>query len=141
VKLLVDINIVLDVLLRREPHVAASKAVFDAIERGEAEGCLSAHAFTTLWYLLRRGNPGVDANALVTDLHAMFRVAPVDGDVLLEALALGWGDYEDAVTAAAARRAGCDAIVTRDPRGFPGAVLPVVDPAGAIALIAANDAP
>lgn len=135
IRLLVDINVVLDVLLRREPHVGASRAVFQAIERGQAVGYLSAHAFTTAWYLLRKSGGVAHANARLADLHAVFEVAAVDGTVLSEALALGWSDYEDAVTAVAARRASCDAVVTRDSRGFAGAAVPVVDAAGAIALI------
>lgn len=134
-RLLVDINVVLDVILRREPHLTASLEVFRTIERGNAAGFLSAHAFTTAWYLLRKHGGPAHANARLSDLHAVFAVAAVDGLVLKEALALGWPDYEDAVTAVAAQQAGCDAVVTRDPRGFPGALLPVVDPAGAVALI------
>jgi hypothetical protein len=38
-------------------------------------------------------------------LLSVFGVASVDGAVLKTALALGWNDFEDAVTAAAARRA------------------------------------
>jgi hypothetical protein len=51
------------------------------------------------------------------------------------ALALGWPDFEDAVCAAAAEAAGCQAIVTRDLDGFPASPLPVVDPAGALSWI------
>ncbi len=135
IRLLLDINIVLDVLLRREPHLAASRAVFQSIERKEAVGYLSAHAFTTIWYLLRKAGGPAHANARLADLHTVFGVAPVDESVLVEALALGWVDYEDAVTAVAARHARCDAIVTRDPRGFVRFTLPVVDAAGAVALL------
>jgi len=44
----------------------------------------------------------------------------VDEAVVQEALQLGFSDFEDAVTAAAARLAGCECIVTRDPKGFRG---------------------
>ena len=57
---------------------------------------------------------------------------------LRSALALGWGDFEDAVTAAAARRAKCHAIVTRDPKGFPRSPVRVVTPDEAVAWLAAT---
>jgi hypothetical protein len=65
----------------------------------------------------------------------VFGIAPVDGAVLAEALQLPFADFEDAVTAGAARLAGCECIVTRDPKGFraspvraftPEAVLPLL---------------
>jgi hypothetical protein len=51
------------------------------------------------------------------------------------ALGLGWPDFEDAVCAAAAEASGCQAIVTRDPDGFPDSPVPVVDAAGALSWI------
>jgi hypothetical protein len=45
----------------------------------------------------------------------VFSVAPVDESVIREALETHLPDYEDSVTAAAVRQAGCDIIVTRDP--------------------------
>ena len=47
--------------------------------------------------------------------------------VLRRALALGWPDFEDAVCASAAEFCGCDAIVTRDPKGFAESPVRVVD--------------
>lgn len=136
-RILLDLNVVLDVLLGREPHLAASAGVFAAVERGRCAGLLPAHAFTTAWYLLRKAGGAHHANARLADLHALFGVAPVDEGVLLEALGLGWPDYEDAVTAVAARRAGCGMIVTRDPAGFPASAVPVLAPAAAAALLGA----
>ena len=71
------------------------------------------------------------------NLLAVFGAAAVDQAVLQRALALGWPDLEDGVCAAAAEAAGCDVIVTRDPKGFPDSVLvPAVDTLTAVALLA-----
>ncbi|MGH9255732.1 MAG: hypothetical protein ACRD3C_14320 [Vicinamibacterales bacterium] len=37
--------------------------------------------------------------------------------------------------AAAAEASGCDALVTRDPDGYPNAPLPVIDPAAALSWL------
>ena len=66
---------------------------------------------------------------------SVFGVAPIDDSVVRRALVLGWPDFEDAVCAAAAEASGCEAIVTRDPDGFPDSPVPVVDPAGALIWI------
>ena len=65
---------------------------------------------------------------MVGDLLTVFRVAPVDDAVIGRALTLGWRDFEDAVCAAAADAAGCNAIVTRDPRGFADSPVEVMEP-------------
>jgi len=81
---------------------------------------LAAHALTTIHYLVRKELASGKARRIVSAILRVFGVAAVDGAVVQEALALPLSDFEDAVTAAAALMAGCDYIVTRDPRGFRG---------------------
>jgi predicted nucleic acid-binding protein len=117
---LVDTNVVLDVLLDRQPHATASSAVWGAIETGRAIGFLSVHAITTIHYLVHKELGMARAKRTVSAILRVFEVAAVDAVVLQEALRLSLTDFEDAVTAAAAQLAGCDFIVTRDPKGFRG---------------------
>jgi predicted nucleic acid-binding protein len=134
-RILLDTNVVLDVLLDRAHHAAAGAAVWTLIERGAAEGMLAAHAITTIHYLARKARGAAGAQRIVHDLLKVFRIAPVDESVARAALRLGWADFEDAVTAAAAQAAGCEWIVTRDPRGFAGAPVDVLPPEAAAALL------
>lgn len=50
-RILLDLNLVLDVLLDREPYAEDSSALWAAIENHEAEGSPAAHCVTTLHYL------------------------------------------------------------------------------------------
>lgn len=68
----------------------------------------------------------------------MFDVAAVDEAVLRGAATLGWQDFEDAVTAAAALRARCDAIVTRNPKDFARASIGVLTPGEAAAALSVS---
>ena len=137
-RVLLDVNIVLDVLLDRKPFAEPSSAVWAAVERGEAEGLLSAHAVTTLHYLNTKAVGARMASETTEALLSVFDVAPVDEAVLRAAIALGLKDFEDAVTAAGARRAKCDAVVTRNPRDFKGAPVRVLTPAEAVAWLEAS---
>lgn len=119
-RLLFDTNVVLDVLLDRQPYVEASAAVWAAVETGIAEGMLAAHAVTTIHYLVRKERGNAKAGRILSAILRVFDVAAVDGAVVQEALQLPFSDFEDAVTAAAARVAGCECIITRDPKGFRG---------------------
>jgi predicted nucleic acid-binding protein len=133
---LIDTNVVLDVLLERKPHLAASAAVWDAIESGNAEGYLAAHAITTIHYLAQKQLGARRAKRVIASLLQVFGVAAVDGNVLRDALQSEAQDFEDAVSEAAARATGCEAIITRDPQGFRAAGLPVLTPNAAAPLLA-----
>lgn len=135
-RLLVDLNVLLDVLLDREPHAPASAAVWTAVEEGRAEGLVAAHGFTTIFYLLAKRGGRDEARRVIADLLSVFTVAAVDESIVRRAAGLGMADFEDAVGAAAAEAAGCDAIVTRDAAGFAASPVPAIDPALALALLA-----
>ncbi|EAR20177.1 type II toxin-antitoxin system VapC family toxin [Nitrococcus mobilis] len=112
--ILVDLNVLLDVVQKREPHYRASAAVLEAIIKGDVEGAFPAHGTTTVHYIVARYQDRAVADKAVDWLLRYFRIAPVRREELLRARALGWGDFEDAVVAAAAESIGCTAIVTRN---------------------------
>ena len=134
-RVLLDVNLVLDVLLDRKPHATHASDVWSAVEEGRAEGLLSAHAVTTIHYLNGRATTGRMARETTRELLSVFGVAAVDEQVVQAALALDWADFEDAVTAAAAHRSRCAAIVTRNPHDFKGSPVRVLAPAEAAAWL------
>ena len=127
-RVLFDTNVLLDVLLDRQPHAEASAAIWVAVETGIAEGVLAAHAVTTIHYLVRKEKGVAGARRVVSAILRVLGVATVDHGVIQEALQLPSADFEDAVTAAAARHAGCDYIATRDPKGFRGSPVRALTP-------------
>lgn len=135
-RVLVDVNVVLDVLLDRQPHVEGSAAVWAAIETGSSEGLLAAHAVTTIHYLIRKELGAAKAKRTISAMLRVFSVAAVDGRVIQDALELPLPDFEDSVTAAAALLAGCDYIVTRDPKGFRESPIRCLTPEAAVPLLA-----
>lgn len=137
--LLLDLNIVLDVILDRSPGAEAASALWAAIETGQSVGVIPAHGVTTVFYLLEKARNTAFARDGVERLLTVFGVAAIDEKVVRRALALGWPDFEDAVCAAAAEASGCQAIVTRDPDGYPNCPLPVIDAAAALAWLMRRD--
>lgn len=109
--------------------------MWTAVENGRAHGFLSAHAVTTLHYLNSRALRAKEAKATTEALLGVFDVATVDEAVIRAALSLRWPDFDDAVTAAAAQRARCSAIVTRNPRDFPKSPVTVFTPVEAAAWL------
>ena len=137
-RVLLDVNVVLDVLLDRRPFAEPASAVWAAVETGAAEGVLAAHSLTTLYYLNAKMAGQRMARDTTEALLSVFDVAAVDKTVLADAVRLGWADFEDAVTAAAARRSRCDVIVTRNSRDFRRSPVRVLTPSEAMAWIATS---
>jgi hypothetical protein len=115
---IVDTNVVLDVLLGREPFLDAATRVFELIEHGHVKGLLCATSVTTVDYLLAWFMSLEKRRETLRRLLSLFEVAPVNRTVIDEALWSRITDFEDAVVEQAGRLAGADAVVTRDTRDF-----------------------
>ena len=133
-KVLFDVNVILDVLMGREPFVNASGAAWAAVEHGKAVGLVAGHALTTIHYLVQKDRGAAKARAIITAILKVFAVAAVDGPVLREALDLPCPDLENAVSASAARFGGCDYVITRDLKGFRGSPVKCLTPEEFLAL-------
>ena len=127
-RLLVDINVLLDVLANRQPHYDASAAVWAAVETRTVVGWVSANSITTLYYLLRKVSNHATALRGIRLVNEVFMVAPVDASLIEKALVSPLGDFEDAVQYENALRAKATAIVTRDVRHFRHSAIPVLTP-------------
>lgn len=137
-KLFFDINVILDVLGKREPWFGDSAAILSLLETNEFDGIVAAHSVTTLFYLASKHLGQRRATARLLDLLKLVSVSPVDQDTILRGLALGWSDFEDALQMLCADTAGADYIVTRNPKDFESDSIPVVTPAQLLAILQAQ---
>jgi predicted nucleic acid-binding protein len=128
VKLFIDTNVVLDVLMQREPWARSSTRVLALLADGAHEGFVAAHTFATLHYLLRKETGSPRAVTTLLDLVRLVRVAPVDHDLVVQALSLSWKDFEDALQVVCAIDVDAAVLVTRNPRDFLSSPIQVMDP-------------
>lgn len=124
-RLLVDLNIMLDVVLRRDPWYRDAVTLLDAVCNGAAEGYVASHAIATLYFVVNKANARMAAVTAVTDMLSICNVVPMGNHDFQRALALGFTDFEDALQVAAALQSGCAYIVTRNARDFKGSPVPV----------------
>jgi predicted nucleic acid-binding protein len=128
-KILFDTNVVLDVLMNRPPHAETAAQLLVLVEEKEKlQGFLGATSVTTIHYLLRKSLGVTRAQKHLQTLLSLFNVAPIDWDVLADALVLNFSDFEDAVLHEAARHVGAIGIVTRDAKGFKKSNMRVYSP-------------
>ena len=132
---LIDLNVILDVLQRREPFYTTSAQVLACAETGIVEGWVAAHSLTTLFYLLAKYQSADQARVTLSELLSFLSVATVDQTVIEQALKLPYRDFEDAVQMMAAVRTGAGYLITRNVQDYESGPLPVVQPAELLPLV------
>jgi predicted nucleic acid-binding protein len=134
-KILFDTNIILDVLLHRDPFFAYCRAAFEIVEQKRIIGCISSSAFTDIFYLLNREIKNTETVYKAADkLSSVFTIAPVFETTITAALALRWKDFEDAVQYITAKENGVDYIITRNKDDYESSEIPCVSPADFMAF-------
>ena len=118
-KLLIDTNVVLDVLLRREPFFRTAAEVLNLTQRDEVREYVSASAITDIYYIANKQMKDRDAvRDLLKRLLMVVSVAAVSEREIQNALNLAWGDFEDSVQYSVALLNEMDGIVTRNPSDY-----------------------
>lgn len=127
-KLALDTNVVLDVLLARAEFVEAAQAVMYEVESGKSQGVICATTLTTIHYLSAKAAGARAAQRNIALLLRLFEIAPVNRNVLEPAVASTQRDFEDAVLAHSVSLAGADVLITRNPKDFVTAPLQIATP-------------
>lgn len=127
-KILIDTNVVLDLLLDRTPFSEAASRVFLMVENSMVEAFLCATTVTTIDYLLHQTLSRPEAKKALQRLIELFEIAPVNRPVIEEALRGRMADFEDAVLAHAANLVGATAVITRNTKDFRHSPVKALDP-------------
>jgi predicted nucleic acid-binding protein len=133
-KVIVDTNVVLDVLLGREPFLKPAVDIFCLVEESRIDAFICATTITTIDYLLVKSLPASNARSALRRLISLFEIATVNRPVIERALESKIQDFEDAVITEAGQMAGADFVITRNTKDFSGSSLKVCDPDEFLAL-------
>jgi predicted nucleic acid-binding protein len=128
-RVLFDNDVVLDLVLDREPFAEAAAALFELHEQGRIDGYVSGITTINVFYVTRKVKGIEVAKRAVGELLATLNVCPLDQTTLENAHKLAFTDFEDAVQHASAEASRLDAIVTRNLDDYKNATLPVFTPA------------
>ena len=128
-RILIDTNVILDILQKREPFFADSyQALHKAIE-ADTECLISASAATDIFYMLRKFLKSAEqAKERIEQLAQLVTFADVQGMDIHTAIMRSMPDFEDAVVDAVAERNGVSYILTRNTKDFIGSVIPAITP-------------
>lgn len=115
-RLLLDINIILDVIFERPGAMSSSEVI--ARFGIDFQAYLAWHSIATLAYLIERQQNQAAARAVITDLLGWAQIVSTGHADALQALKLEMPDFEDALQASAAVACGANFIITRNVRDF-----------------------
>lgn len=124
----VDLNIIMDLTMRRPGYMAARNCLKAAEEQGVSL-YMSAHLITTFAYLMER--EGVAHDRLYDKLLwaiDYFQIVGVDRALLRMAVQGKHHDFEDKVVELSAELSGCGVILTRNLKDFRGSLVPAYTP-------------
>ena len=138
-KLLIDTNVILDVLLRRDPFAEAATNVLNLTRREDIREYVSASAITDIYYIANRQMKDSTAvKDLLKRLLMVVSVAAVSEQEIQNALCLPWADFEDSVQYSVALQSEMDGIITRNPNDYQGANIQVWLPEQALEVLSAH---
>jgi len=128
-KVYFDTNIVIDILLKREPFFGTSFEVLTKVAEGYAEGFIGANAIVDIFYIvnknLRDNNKTINS---IFDVLEILSLADTTAQDIFNAKHLNMPDYEDAVIATIAFRENASYIVTRNIADYANSPVPAITP-------------
>lgn len=135
---LFDTNVILDLLLDREPFNTPATWLISQAEAGAINGALCATPPHQYFLHCQQSPEPATGRQRRGRHHEHFEVAPVTRAVIEDALTTPIQDFEDAVLYQAAIHYGCQLIVTRNTKDFTHTRIPVMTPDEFIALLHSN---
>ncbi len=127
-KVVVDLNVLLDVVQKRDKFYLSSAAVLEAVVEKKVQGFIPAHLITTLYYLTARYSSKENADLLIEWILIHFQIGVETKQEFLTAINLGFSDFEDVVVAGVARSHQCRFIITRNIKDFKNSPVQTMTP-------------
>ena len=128
-KVLIDTNVVLDVLLNRSEFFVDSRTIFELVEKKQIFGCITASAITDIFYILKKEIKNIETvYQAIEKIAAIFFIAQVSETSISNALTLRWRDFEDAVQFVAAKENDVTCIITRNKSDYETSDIQCISP-------------
>ncbi len=122
----VDTNIILDLLLDRQPHSKSASVLFDLAVKGRIKVYVSAITMNTLYYILQKLKSHTEAVRILKKLQTFITVLDTTASDMQDALDSSNKDFEDALQIATSHRhTKINAVITRNIKDFKKSQLPI----------------
>ena len=140
-KIVIDVNIFMDFLFKREGHEKVAE-IFNQCIKGNAIGFSCAHEITTLSYFLNKSNRDkVKIKKTISGIMKRFKVIAIDEEILTKALHSDIDDFEDAVIEISSKENSVEYILTRNTKDFKKSIVKPITPEELLIIIKNDDCP
>jgi len=137
--ILIDTNIIIDLLAKREKFYVDSLHIFSLADRGKVSLVISTLSIANTHYLLNDVMKIKDARAITRKFKVLVNSYALNDKIVDLALNdKNFKDFEDGIQYYTALEANCKAIITRNIKDFKSSILPVFKPKEYLTKINAN---
>jgi len=126
--ILVDTNVVLDILLNRQPWYENSALIFGLSQQNIIKSYVSASSITDIFYITQKEHGKSAAKEALKRILQVFYPATVTDRNIYQALKLEWEDFEDSLQYIVGENFFVDYIVTRNVKDFTLSPIETVTP-------------
>ncbi|MDE6776421.1 MAG: PIN domain-containing protein [Oscillospiraceae bacterium] len=135
-KILIDTNILLDFLTKREPYYSDAEKILSMCIENKIYGCIAAHSVMNIFYILRTAYTLEQRRKLLLHLCDILEVIEIDKTKIINSLHnANFADVEDCLQTECAINYQADYIVTRNIRDFKKSSIPAILPEDFIKLV------
>lgn len=127
-KVLIDTNVILDVLCKRNGFYEDALKIMRYCEINKITGVISALTIPNIVYIMRKELDAQKTREVIEKLQLVFVVADLKSEDIKRALAMNFLDFEDALQSASALRVKADYIITRNIKDFTSSRVPAIKP-------------
>lgn len=133
-KLLIDTNVILDMVLKRN-GCDISMELFRKVKETGASAYITASSVTDIFYIIRKETHDTSRTYVIMEnIFRLVAVLSVTGKDVQDAFRKKWKDFEDCVQYMAGKNSQMDYIVTVNCKDYSDALLPVMTPAAWIEM-------
>lgn len=128
-KVFVDTNIVIDLLINRKPFSEDAERIFSLCENGKIQCFVSASSITDIYYISKKYLKDKDkTKCVILDLLSIVDIIDVTKHDVLNALLSEFNDFEDALQYYCACKEKLDFIITRNLKDFKSSKIVALKP-------------
>lgn len=134
-KIFIDSDIILDVVLNREPHVEFSQLILALAENNRVKGYTSSLIIANCFYIIESKFSKSKAKSIIQTLIAFIKVLPVSEKEIVGSLNSKFNDFEDGVQYFVSSNNRIKTIITRNIRDYKFADCVVYSPKEYLSLV------
>ena len=117
-RVFVDTNLFIDILLDREPFSKNSALIYKLCENNMLEGVVAPITINNIYYICRKAKHLDEIKEYLTDISTVFTIVTMNSESVKKANAYKINDYEDALQYAMAVENTCEYLITRNTKDF-----------------------